>query len=153
SPGDRPCGNCHRRTRRAARRTRRRLRTARRRARARHVRRTHGGQPSVLLPMAMLTARAVSRSYARRRVLRDVSFRGSAGTVVGLLGPNGAGKSLLLQILSGEMEPSSGTVRYGDGRPPAAARALLGVLGHEPQVYGELSARENLRLFARLAAV
>jgi heme ABC exporter ATP-binding subunit CcmA/heme exporter protein CcmB len=103
--------------------------------------------------MPILTAQAVSRSYARRRVLRDVTFHASAGEIVGLLGPNGAGKSTLLHILSGQMEPSRGAVRYAGGASPAAARAMMGVLGHEPQVYGELSARENMRLFARLAGV
>lgn len=105
--------------------------------------------------MAMLTVQGLSRSFARRRVLRDVSFSAPGGIIVGLLGPNGAGKSTLLHLLSGQMEPSRGVVRYGtaQARSPAAARSMLGVLGHEPQLYLELSARENLLLFARLGRV
>ncbi len=109
--------------------------------------------------MFMLSVQGLSRSFARRRVLRDVSFRAPGGAIVGLLGPNGAGKSTLLNLLSGYMEPSRGTVRYRDDRddrddrPPALARRMLGVLGHEPQLYLELSARENLRLFATLAGM
>lgn len=101
--------------------------------------------------MPILSALGVSRSFARRRVLRDVTFDAEAGRMVGLLGPNGAGKSTLLHILSGQMEPSRGLVRYDGRLAPAQARGHVGVLGHEPQVYGELSARENLRLFATLA--
>lgn len=103
--------------------------------------------------MPILSALGVSRSFARRRVLREVTFEAEAGRMVGLLGPNGAGKSTLLHILSGQMEPSRGQVRYDGCLAPTQARGLLGVLGHEPQVYGELSARENLRLFATLAGL
>jgi heme exporter protein CcmB len=97
--------------------------------------------------------RGVSRGFARRRVLRDVSLEGFGGEVVGLVGPNGAGKSTLLHVLSGRIEPSAGLVSYEDAVAPSHARRLFGMLGHEPQLYGELSARENLTLFARLAGI
>jgi heme exporter protein CcmB len=105
------------------------------------------------MSQALLTVRGVSRAFARRRVLRDVTFDGRRGEVVGLVGPNGAGKSTLLHVLSGRMEPSAGAVRYVGDRAPAVARRTFGVLAHEPQLYGELTARENLSLFARLADV
>ncbi len=116
--------------------------------------------------MAMLQVEGVSRSFARRRVLRDVNLEARPGEIVGVLGPNGAGKSTLLQILAGQLAPSRGRVRYRPTRPTAStsklpagglapheARPFLGVLAHEPQLYGELSSAENLRLFARLADV
>ena len=71
----------------------------------------------------------------------------------GLLGPNGAGKSTLLAILATLLQPSSGDVRYGGSTARAAGarvRARLGLLGHELQLYPELTAAENLRFFARL---
>ena len=100
-----------------------------------------------------LTLSGVSRHFGRRRALSRVSFSCAAGDIFGLLGPNGAGKSTLLSILATLLRPSSGDVRYGarsmqDGG--AAVRARLGLLGHELQLYPELTAAENLRFFARL---
>ncbi len=101
----------------------------------------------------LLVASGVARQFGRRRVLRDVSFEGHAGEVIGLLGPNGSGKTTLLGVLSTLAEPSRGTVRYPGSSELDTPRRAIGVLGHEPQLYGELSARENLELFARLAGV
>ena len=96
----------------------------------------------------------VSRHFGRRRALAHVSFSCAAGDILGLLGPNGAGKSTLLSILATLLRPSSGDVRYGDrsgrGDGGAGVRARLGLLGHELQLYPELTAAENLRFFARL---
>ena len=101
----------------------------------------------------LLIASQVARQYGRRRVLRDVSFEGRRGEVIGLLGPNGSGKTTLLGVLSTLAEPSRGRVVYPAAGALDSPRRALGVLGHEPQVYGELTARENLVLFARLAGV
>jgi heme exporter protein A len=95
----------------------------------------------------------VSRHFGRRRALSRVSFSCQAGRIAGLLGPNGAGKSTLLSILATLAAPSSGEVRYGavtarEAGP--AIRARLGSLGHDLYLYPELTARENLRFFARL---
>src|SRR5262249_19799879 len=68
------------------------------------------------------------------------------------LGHNGAGKSTLLSIAATLLQPSSGTVRYGDhaANGSVALRARIGMLGHDLYLYPELSAAENLRFFARL---
>lgn len=95
----------------------------------------------------------VTRHYGRRRALHDVSFECRAGEVLALLGPNGAGKSTLLAILSTLVRPTTGEVRYGSHTAASAGASLrgrLGWLGHELQLYPELTARENLRFFARL---
>ena len=100
-----------------------------------------------------LTVTDVSRTFGRRRALSRVSLQCTAGEVFGLLGPNGAGKSTLLAILATLLQPSSGDVRYGAIAARAAGahvRARLGLLGHELQLYPELTATENLRFFARL---
>jgi heme ABC exporter ATP-binding subunit CcmA len=98
----------------------------------------------------------VSRHYGRRRALHDVSLTCQAGEIVALVGPNGAGKSTLLAIVSTLLTPTSGEVRYGahtaaSGR--SELRRRLGWLGHELQLYPELTGRENLRFFAALLDV
>ena len=69
-----------------------------------------------------------------------------------VLGPNGAGKTTLLGILSTLVPPSTGSVQWGDVTLHRAseARARIGYVGHDPGVYGDLTARENLTLFAEL---
>jgi len=101
-----------------------------------------------------VTLTAVTRHYGRRRALFDVSFTARAGDVVALVGPNGAGKSTLLAILSTLVAPSSGTINYGEHTAEGAGHELrrsIGWLGHELQLYPELTARENLLFFARLS--
>jgi heme ABC exporter ATP-binding subunit CcmA len=100
-----------------------------------------------------LTFTDVSRTFGRRRALNRVSFRCEAGEIVALLGPNGAGKSTLLSITATLIEPTSGTVRYGDHAATEAGAALrgrIGLLGHDLYIYPELSAAENLRFFGRI---
>jgi len=95
----------------------------------------------------------VSRHFGRRRAVSHVSLTARSGEIVGLLGPNGAGKSTLLGMLATLVTPSSGEIRYGDrhyDRPSQALRHRIGLLGHEPHLYPELSARQNLTFFARL---
>ena len=69
-----------------------------------------------------------------------------------MLGPNGAGKSTLLSLLSTLSQPSQGRITLGDEALSrhSPLRASIGYVGHEPGVYGDLSARHNLRLFASL---
>jgi heme exporter protein B len=100
--------------------------------------------------------RGICYDYGRRRVLSRVSLSASAGTITGILGPNGAGKSTLLSIASTRARPSQGEVRYGalpSSTPGTAVRARIGWLGHDPGFYPELSARENLKFYARLHGV
>jgi ABC-type multidrug transport system ATPase subunit len=76
--------------------------------------------------------------------------------VLALVGPNGAGKSTLLAILATLALPSAGEVRYGSHTvrsAGAALRAQLGWLGHDLQLYPELTARENLTFFGRLNGI
>jgi ABC-2 type transport system ATP-binding protein len=66
------------------------------------------------MPGALLRANAVYKSFARRLVLRGISFSIYPGTLVGIVGANGAGKSTLLRILVGELRPSHGEIiQYG----------------------------------------
>jgi heme exporter protein A len=95
----------------------------------------------------------VSRHYGRRRALARVSLSATAGRIVGLFGPNGSGKSTLLGVLSTLVRPTLGVVRYGDKDGDTwgdVLRSRVGVLGHDLFLYADLTARENLRFFARL---
>ena len=70
-----------------------------------------------------------------------------------MLGPNGAGKTTLLRVLAGLLRPHAGEVNVAGARLPAEAwkvRGRIGYLGHEPLLYRELTARENLRFHAKL---
>jgi heme ABC exporter ATP-binding subunit CcmA/heme exporter protein CcmB len=99
---------------------------------------------------------AVTVDYGRTRVLSRIAFTCDAGTITGLFGPNGAGKTTLLRLAAGRARPSHGRVVYGDlgpGPVPAVVRGRIGWLGHDPALYPELSAAENLRFFAALAGL
>jgi heme exporter protein A len=93
------------------------------------------------------------KSFGRHRALVDVTLEFSPGRVAAVVGPNGAGKSTLLGILSSLLRPSSGTVQLGDEAVGQDFRRAIGYVGHEPGLYLDLSARQNLRLFAALYAL
>jgi len=94
----------------------------------------------------------VCKSYGRQRALVDVSLTFVPGQVSAIVGPNGAGKTTLLGILSTLARPTSGELFLAEEpitRNPAA-RQTIGYVGHEPGVYPDLSARQNLEIFAAL---
>jgi len=93
----------------------------------------------------------VWKFYGDYPALKDISLNIEPGACLALLGRNGAGKTTLLRILAGLSKSAKGkiTILGGDARDPAT-RKRVGVLGHGIGVYEELSAFENLRLFARL---
>jgi ABC-type multidrug transport system ATPase subunit len=97
--------------------------------------------------------RGLTRHFGERTALRDVSMRIEPGSTVAVLGRNGAGKSTLLRILATLLRPHGGDVElYGEPLPRRAfaVRGRIGLLGHEPLLYRDLTGRENLRYHARL---
>jgi heme ABC exporter ATP-binding subunit CcmA len=93
----------------------------------------------------------VWKFYGDFPALRDISFEVEPGSCMALLGRNGAGKTTLLKILAGLSKPGKGAVKIlGQDARSHATRAGIGVLGHGIGVYDELSAFENLRLFAAI---
>jgi ABC-type multidrug transport system ATPase subunit len=95
----------------------------------------------------LVVARGVERRYGARRVLHGLSFELYQGGALVVTGPNGSGKTTLLRLLVGLAVPSRGTLEVG------LDRGRLGFVGHEPLVYRELTALENLDLFGRLYGV
>lgn len=95
----------------------------------------------------MIRVDRVDKRYGAKRVLREISFAVGAGETLLVTGPNGSGKTTLLRILAGLQAPTRGTVEID------LDRSRLGYLGHEPMLYRELTALENLDLFGRLYRV
>jgi heme exporter protein A len=101
----------------------------------------------------MIQVTGVAKQFGPFVALRDMNFHVAPGEFVSLLGPNGAGKTTLLRILATLSRPTRGAVSInGHTLPKGAddARRQIGFLSHQPLLYGELSAEENLRFFARL---
>src|SRR3954462_14187949 len=93
----------------------------------------------------MLAVRNLTKRFGERAALRDVSFEAGAGELLAIIGPNGAGKTTLLSILAGLLSPSEGDVT----RPPRE----VGWVPQQTAIYGKLTVRENLELFAKLEKV
>jgi heme exporter protein A len=95
----------------------------------------------------VIRAAGLEKRYGDKPVLRDLDFELERGGFLVVTGPNGAGKTTLLRLCAGLAVPSGGTLEV---EPPHAA---IGYLGHEPLVYRELTALENLDLYGRLYRV
>ena len=103
-------------------------------------------------PTPALQIEGLARCYGEREVLGGISLSLQAGQTLAVLGPNGAGKTTLLRVLATLLRPHGGSVRVLDESLPEQAWAVrrIGLLAHEPLLYRELTARENLRFHARL---
>jgi len=95
----------------------------------------------------MITAVGVEKRYGVKRVLRGLDFELPRGGFLVVTGPNGAGKTTLLRMCAGLAVPTAGTLEV------EADRSAIGLVGHEPLVYRELTALENLDLYGRLYRV
>ena len=95
----------------------------------------------------MIRGRAVEKRYGRKRALTSVDLAVPVGGFAVVTGPNGSGKTTLLRLLVGLAVPTRGDLVVG------AERSRVGYLAHEPLVYRELTAVENLDLYGRLYRV
>ncbi|OKP81466.1 lantibiotic ABC transporter ATP-binding protein [Paenibacillus helianthi] len=98
----------------------------------------------------ILETRHLSKRFKRQQAVADVSLKIPKGTVYGLLGPNGAGKTTTLKMITGLLRPSEGEILVGG--KPWERRHLerIGALIEAPALYGNLTARENLMVHAKL---
>jgi heme exporter protein A len=95
----------------------------------------------------VIQARRVARRFGDRRALEPVDFKLARGGFLVVTGPNGSGKTTLLRLCAGLLVPTAGELRVD------ADRGRIGYLAHEPLVYRELTAIENLDLYGRLYRV
>jgi ABC-type multidrug transport system ATPase subunit len=95
----------------------------------------------------MIHARGLGKRFGDKRVLRNVELDVARGGFAVVTGANGSGKTTLLRLCAGLARPSEGELRVD------AERAEIGYLAHEPLVYRELTALENLDLYGRLYRV
>lgn len=100
-----------------------------------------------------LEVSGLAKRFGERVAVEGLTFSVGAGEVFGLLGPNGAGKTTTVRMLTGLLAPTAGDARVcglsirGDGE---ALRRRIGLLTEQPGLYERLTARDNLRFFARL---
>ena len=95
----------------------------------------------------MIRAVGLEKRYGLKRVLRGLDFELERGGFLVVTGANGAGKTTLLRLCAGLAVPTGGSLEI------EPERGLIGFLGHEPLVYRELTALENLDLYGRLYRV
>jgi heme ABC exporter ATP-binding subunit CcmA len=106
--------------------------------------------------MDVLEIAGLKKSFGFKTVLRDVDFAVGSGECLAVMGANGAGKTTLLRILACLTSPSSGGARiegWDIGRDAQRVRRLVGFVAHQPYLYDELTAEENLLFFGKMYAV
>jgi heme exporter protein A len=95
----------------------------------------------------------LTKAFGHQVALRGVDLSVAEGEFLALFGPNGAGKTTLMRVISSLTRPTGGTVQVrGEDLAKAATslRRHLGVISHNPLLYGDLTPDENLRFFARM---
>jgi len=110
--------------------------------------------PDARVPALQLEG--LARNYGERAALRGLTLTLERGGTLVVFGPNGAGKTTLLRILATLLRPHAGRASVLGSELPGQAwqvRGRIGLLGHEPLLYRELTAHENLTYHARLHGV
>lgn len=106
--------------------------------------------------MSFLEVSELAKAYGDLDAVDGVGFHVARGEIYGLLGPNGAGKTTTISMISGLLKPDSGSVQV-DGKEfwsdPVSAQRKMGVVPQEIALYEELSGRENLEFWGRLAGL
>jgi len=105
---------------------------------------------------SMLEVRKLTKCYNNIPVVDGVNFVIRPGEILGYLGPNGAGKSTTVKMLTGLIEPTSGSIRFNGQDVRSDLKAFqrrLGYVPEEPHLYPHLSGREYLQLAGRIRGI
>ncbi|MBO0460488.1 MULTISPECIES: ABC transporter ATP-binding protein [unclassified Enterococcus] len=106
--------------------------------------------------MNVLSVQKLTKKFGQKVAVDNVSFEVPEGTILGLLGPNGAGKSTVINMITGLLNKTSGTVQLFSEEMSERKRELRRKLGVVPQdlaIYYDLSAEENVRFFCGLYGI
>jgi ABC-2 type transport system ATP-binding protein len=106
--------------------------------------------------MSLLKVAQLSKSFGTVRAVDSVSFEVRPGEIYGLLGPNGAGKTTSISMISGLLKPDAGEIFVAGtafSADPQKAKRIMGVVPQELAIYEELSGRENLEFWGRMAGL
>lgn len=116
------------------------------------IRAAEAPQEALAVPAAIRVERLV-KAFDARPALRGLTFSVTPGATLAIFGPNGAGKTTLLRTLATLARPTSGYVEvagFDAVREAHEVRLRAGYVGHQPHIYEDLTARENLLFFARM---
>lgn len=103
--------------------------------------------------MSAIRIHNLVKAFGHRAALRGIDLEVEPGEFLALFGPNGAGKTTLIRVIASLTRPTSGRVEvFGSDADRGAleTRRRLGLISHEPLLYGDLTADENLRFFGRM---
>ncbi|MEI7987426.1 MAG: heme ABC exporter ATP-binding protein CcmA [Chloroflexota bacterium] len=103
-----------------------------------------------------VVVRNLTKRFGLKSVLRSLDFQAEAGEFIALLGPNGTGKTTFLRILASLTRFTQGDIQINGYRLPAQSaliRQQLGFVSHQPLLYGDLSAIENLQFYGRMYGI
>ncbi|NLT12218.1 MAG: ABC transporter ATP-binding protein [Clostridiaceae bacterium] len=95
----------------------------------------------------------VSKSFGKKKIIDDVSFELFCGEVFGFLGPNGAGKTTMIKMITGFLSVDQGTIEidgFNHRSHYEKAMASIGAIVENPELYKDMSAYENLKMYARI---
>ena len=104
----------------------------------------------------MIQAKNLTKKYGEAIAVRDISFTAKKGEIIGLLGPNGAGKTTTLNMLTGYLSATEGTVLIDDidiSKEPKRAKANIGYIPDNPPLYPEMTIYEYLKFVASLRGI
>jgi len=103
-----------------------------------------------------IEVKGLSKAFGTRKAVDDVSFTLPEGAFLSIFGPNGAGKTTLLRVLSTLARPSAGEARLCGidlKEEPDKVRERIGLISHQSMLYPDLTAQENLMLYAELYGI